>query len=160
MLRLLRSTDSQRSGFAGQYMIRVQREEEEVKSAAAPFSLAVQETLVAMLRRRRRESHSRLYSVAFMLDPRNRGGDMAALIGSEWVTRVHDDWNDFVLDLPLADRNEVLAGFTKFQLSNESFGHPLAKETIATTPPHIWWDRDGYCAMKLQRIARRLLSVS
>eukprot|EP00918_Siedleckia_nematoides_P033548 GHVU01072865.1.p1 GENE.GHVU01072865.1~~GHVU01072865.1.p1 ORF type:complete len:400 (-),score=50.93 GHVU01072865.1:444-1643(-) len=157
---LLRSVDSQRSGLAGQYMVRLQKQEEEVMTAAAHFTDDVKATVLAMLRRRRKESHSRLYSVAFMLDPTNRGCDEAVAIGDEWVPVVHDDWNDYVHSLPVGDRQEVLSGFTAFQLSNESFGHPLAVESASCTPPHLWWDRHGYRAPKLQRLARRLLSVT
>eukprot|EP00918_Siedleckia_nematoides_P034236 GHVU01074465.1.p1 GENE.GHVU01074465.1~~GHVU01074465.1.p1 ORF type:complete len:177 (-),score=17.83 GHVU01074465.1:18-548(-) len=134
LLTLLRSTDSQKAGLAGKYMVRLQQQEAELEAALQIFPPNVKTTVMSMVRKRRKESHNRLYSVAFLLDPEYVGRNRAELVGEEWARRAHVDWNDWVSSLPSSERSEVEDGKSVFDVSGQSFGAQFHKKTTRTEP--------------------------
>eukprot|EP00918_Siedleckia_nematoides_P056403 GHVU01123033.1.p1 GENE.GHVU01123033.1~~GHVU01123033.1.p1 ORF type:complete len:765 (+),score=102.06 GHVU01123033.1:312-2606(+) len=158
LLKMLRATDCSKVGLVGQYLVRLQQQKTDVAVALSVFPDETTQEVMSVLTKRRSESHNRLYSIAFLLNPQYAGKDVGPLVGEEWVERVQSDWNDFLMTLPIPDRRQVQGEKTMFDHCQGSFAHPLAVETIGCELPHIWWERHGTGAPKLQRIACRMLS--
>eukprot|EP00918_Siedleckia_nematoides_P030617 GHVU01066326.1.p1 GENE.GHVU01066326.1~~GHVU01066326.1.p1 ORF type:complete len:452 (+),score=49.92 GHVU01066326.1:1631-2986(+) len=162
VLRLLREADSERAGYAGRYMVRQTEVEAEVVAALRHFTPAVQSAAMGSLRKRRKEGHNCLFSVAFALDPTWVGRDANGLLGEEWARVARREWLDFVETLPDADRPAILKGKADFDLSIGTFAHSVAVESRSgpsALPPHVWWHTFGGDHPALQRLACRVLSV-
>eukprot|EP00918_Siedleckia_nematoides_P086504 GHVU01190368.1.p1 GENE.GHVU01190368.1~~GHVU01190368.1.p1 ORF type:complete len:756 (-),score=87.69 GHVU01190368.1:980-3247(-) len=159
VLKLLRSADSHKAGFAGKYMVRqaeVQAEIDQVLECHPDPAVRVR--ALDALRKRRKDGHDMLFSVAFLLDPCWVGRSRLELLGAEWSEQVRVDWLEFLGTLPDADRQPVINAKLDFDFSRDSFAHPVVVETRTTMPAHLWWHSWGDAVPVLQRLACRILS--
>eukprot|EP00918_Siedleckia_nematoides_P053020 GHVU01115814.1.p1 GENE.GHVU01115814.1~~GHVU01115814.1.p1 ORF type:complete len:273 (-),score=35.24 GHVU01115814.1:1665-2483(-) len=146
--------------MAGEYMVRLTKLEREPDTALDVFPPAVKSSVMAIFRRRRAESHSELYSVAFTLNPRYIGADPKELLGADWAERASDDWDNFLGRMPDGEQDAVLEAKGMFDLAEGRFGRAAAVRARKTTPGHMWWHHFGDGCPVLQKYACSILSVT
>eukprot|EP00918_Siedleckia_nematoides_P101988 GHVU01222843.1.p1 GENE.GHVU01222843.1~~GHVU01222843.1.p1 ORF type:complete len:334 (+),score=59.99 GHVU01222843.1:1391-2392(+) len=159
LVRLLRSVDGTKAGISGKYMVRLSAAEGEVEDAMRHFSIPVRNEVMSIIRERRKQSHNRLYGVAFCLEPAYVGQDPVDLLGSDWAEQAQQDWMDYVASLPDEQQRPMTEAKTQFDLAEGKFAHSVAVDARDVAAPHIWWYNYGKHTPVLQRAASRILST-
>ncbi|XP_058100273.1 uncharacterized protein LOC131245081 isoform X2 [Magnolia sinica] len=106
-------------------------------------------------RRWQKQLHSPLHSAAAFLNPSIQYNPEVKFLG-----HIKEEFLA-VLEklLPTPElRRDITGQIFAFKKAQGMFGCSLARESINTTPPALWWDQYGDLAPGLQRIAVRILS--